>query len=76
MHAQRLGSAIAASGLGLVYGGAHVGLMGAVADAVLDGGGEVVGVITERLVRRRDRPPPRDNARGRRHDARPQGAHG
>ena len=42
-HAQRLGSAIARRGLGLVYGGGHVGLMGAVADAVLEQGGEVVG---------------------------------
>ncbi|MET0326404.1 MAG: TIGR00730 family Rossman fold protein [Ilumatobacteraceae bacterium] len=50
-HAQRLGSAIARRGLGLVYGGGHVGLMGAVADAVLAQGGEVIGVITERLVR-------------------------
>ena len=40
-----------AAGIGLVYGGGHVGLMGAVADAVLDGGGEVIGVITEHLVR-------------------------
>jgi uncharacterized protein (TIGR00730 family) len=49
-HAQRLGTAIAGRGFGLVYGGGHVGLMGAVADAVLAGGGEVVGVITEHLV--------------------------
>ena len=49
-HAQQLGSAIAGRDLGVVYGGGHVGLMGAVADAVLDGGGEVVGVITEHLV--------------------------
>jgi uncharacterized protein (TIGR00730 family) len=49
-QAQRLGEAIAAGSFGLVYGGGHVGLMGAVADAVLAGGGEVVGVITEHLV--------------------------
>jgi uncharacterized protein (TIGR00730 family) len=49
-HARRLGTAMAGQGLGLVYGGGHVGLMGAVADAVLEGGGEVVGVITEHLV--------------------------
>ena len=36
--------------LGLIYGGAHVGLMGAVADAVLAGGGHVVGVIPQVLV--------------------------
>jgi hypothetical protein len=43
--ARELGSAIAAAGLGLVYGGANVGLMGAVADAALAGGAEVVGVL-------------------------------
>ena len=36
--------------LGLIYGGAHVGLMGAVADAVLARGGHVVGVIPQVLV--------------------------
>jgi len=40
-----LGKAIAAAGLGLVYGGASVGLMGAVADAALKGGAKVVGVL-------------------------------
>lgn len=40
-----LGKVLADEGVGLVYGGAHVGLMGAVADAVLDAGGEVLGVI-------------------------------
>ena len=43
--ADRLGELLAAEGLGLVYGGARVGLMGMVADAVLRGGGEVLGVI-------------------------------
>ena len=38
------------SGLRLVYGGASVGLMGVLADTVLDGGGEVVGVIPQHLV--------------------------
>ena len=41
-----------AQGLGLVYGGASVGLMGAVADAALAAGGEVVGVIPQALVDR------------------------
>lgn len=41
-----------ARGFGLVYGGAHVGLMGAVADATLAAGGEVIGVIPEALVTR------------------------
>jgi len=50
--ARRLGSLIAGRGLGLVYGGATVGLMGAVADAVLAGGGHVTGVIPSRLVER------------------------
>jgi uncharacterized protein (TIGR00730 family) len=48
--AERLGTAMARRGVGLVYGGGHVGLMGAVADAVLAEGGEVIGVITEHLV--------------------------
>ncbi len=49
--ARQLGAAMARRGIGLVYGGGRVGLMGAVADAVLDGGGEVTGVIPEHLVR-------------------------
>jgi uncharacterized protein (TIGR00730 family) len=48
-EAVALGEAIAAAGLGLVYGGASVGLMGAVADAALEGGAEVVGVLPEML---------------------------
>jgi uncharacterized protein (TIGR00730 family) len=48
-EAQSLGAAIARAGLGLVYGGANVGLMGAVADAALAGGAEVVGVLPEVL---------------------------
>jgi uncharacterized protein (TIGR00730 family) len=48
--ARRLGTTLAERGIGLVYGGAHVGLMGTVADAVIAGGGEVVGVITSRLT--------------------------
>lgn len=44
-----LGSAIARRGLGLVYGGASIGVMGAVADAVLAGGSRVIGVIPQRL---------------------------
>jgi len=49
--AQQLGSALAHRGIGLVYGGGHVGLMGMIADAALAADGEVIGVITERLVR-------------------------
>jgi uncharacterized protein (TIGR00730 family) len=44
-EATELGSAIAAAGLGLVYGGASGGLMGAVANAALAHGGEVIGVL-------------------------------
>ncbi len=44
-EARALGSAIAKAGMGLVYGGATVGLMGAVADAALAGGAEVIGVL-------------------------------
>jgi uncharacterized protein (TIGR00730 family) len=44
-EAQALGAAIAAAGLGVVYGGASVGLMGAMADAALAGGAEVIGVL-------------------------------
>lgn len=50
--AQSLGRALTDRRIGLVYGGAHVGLMGAVADAVLSGGGEVIGVIPRALVER------------------------
>jgi uncharacterized protein (TIGR00730 family) len=48
--ARRLGRALARLGLGLVYGGGRVGLMGIVADAVLEGGGPVIGVIPEALA--------------------------
>ena len=48
--AEELGRALAASGIGLIYGGAKVGLMGAVADATLAAGGYVVGVIPHVLV--------------------------
>ena len=45
-----LGKTLAKEGLALVYGGGNVGLMGIVADAVLEAGGEVIGVIPEQLV--------------------------
>lgn len=51
-EAVRLGSALAARGIGLVYGGGKVGLMGVLADSVLAGGGRVVGVIPQMLVDR------------------------
>ncbi len=45
-----LGRILAARGIRVVYGGAHVGLMGALADAVLAAGGEIIGVIPGLLV--------------------------
>ena len=48
--AERLGRALAAQNVGLIYGGAKVGLMQAVADSCLAAGGRVVGVIPEVLV--------------------------
>jgi uncharacterized protein (TIGR00730 family) len=45
-----LGRTLAARGIRVVYGGAHVGLMGALADAVLAAGGEIIGVIPGLLV--------------------------
>lgn len=50
--ARTLGAQLVARECTLVYGGANVGLMGALADAVLEGGGEVIGVIPEGLVAR------------------------
>ncbi|MEJ7799374.1 MAG: TIGR00730 family Rossman fold protein [Ilumatobacter sp.] len=50
--ASELGSTLARRGLGLVYGGGRVGLMGVVADAALGAGGEVVGFIPQSLVDR------------------------
>ena len=50
--ARALGRAMAGRGIGLVYGGGKVGLMGEVADAVLAENGSVVGVITNELVKR------------------------
>ena len=50
--AQELGRVLASRGLGVVYGGASVGVMGAVADGALAAGGEVIGVIPQSLVER------------------------
>jgi uncharacterized protein (TIGR00730 family) len=50
--AEGLGKALAEEGIGLVYGGGGIGLMGALADAVLAAGGEVIGVIPDSLMRR------------------------
>ena len=48
--AEELGSVLATRNMGLVYGGARVGLMGVVADAVLALGGQATGVIPAALV--------------------------
>ncbi len=48
--ARHLGALLARNGVGLVYGGGRVGLMGALADAALAAGGEVIGVIPRFLL--------------------------
>jgi uncharacterized protein (TIGR00730 family) len=50
--AKELGRNIAVAGMGLVYGGATVGLMGVLADAALEGGAEVIGVMPDVLMDR------------------------
>jgi uncharacterized protein (TIGR00730 family) len=50
--ARALGHALAQRGTELIYGGAQVGLMGHVANAVLERGGRVIGVIPQMLVRK------------------------
>ena len=51
-HANNLGEALAEKSIGLVYGGASIGLMGTLANAVLEKGGRVTGVIPESLEKR------------------------
>jgi uncharacterized protein (TIGR00730 family) len=48
--ARAVGKALAERGIGVVYGGGRLGLMGAVADSALAAGGEVIGIIPEALV--------------------------
>lgn len=50
--ARAMGDQMVQSGIGLVFGGGKVGLMGTIADTVLAGGGEVIGVIPEKLEER------------------------
>ena len=50
--ARRMGEALARRGIGLVYGGGGIGLMGVLADAALSAGGDVIGVIPQALVAR------------------------
>ncbi len=49
--AREVGSTLAQQGIGVVYGGGRLGLMGAIASSALEAGGEVIGVIPEALVR-------------------------
>ena len=51
LAARQTGNILAESGFGLVYGGGKTGLMGDVADGVLEAGGEVIGVIVESMMR-------------------------
>lgn len=50
LHARQLGQLMAKHGIQLVYGGGNKGLMGAVANSVMDNGGAAIGVIPERLA--------------------------
>jgi uncharacterized protein (TIGR00730 family) len=50
--ATRLGEMLGAARVSVIYGGGHVGLMGAVADAAMAAGGEVIGLIPTRLLER------------------------
>ena len=49
-HAKELGNLLAKKNITLIYGGGGTGIMGAVADAMLESGGKVIGVITKKLV--------------------------
>jgi len=50
--AREVGESLARRGIGIVYGGGRLGLMGAIADAALAAGGEVIGVIPDAMVSR------------------------
>ena len=50
--AEQLGAELTSRKIGLVYGGGNVGLMGAIADSVVEAGGEAIGVIPEHLMTR------------------------
>ena len=50
--ARELGALLAAEGIELVYGGASVGIMGELADAVQEGGGHVTGIIPQQLIQK------------------------
>ncbi|MCG8614702.1 MAG: TIGR00730 family Rossman fold protein [Desulfobacterales bacterium] len=50
--ARELGAAMLEKDIGLVYGGAQIGIMGEIADTVVDGGGEVIGIMPKSLADR------------------------
>ncbi len=52
LAARQLAKAMASKGIGLVYGGASVGIMGKIADSVLEEGGNVIGIIPKGLFRK------------------------
>jgi uncharacterized protein (TIGR00730 family) len=49
-HAKELGKLLAKNNITLIYGGGSTGIMGAVADAMMENGGKVIGIITKKLV--------------------------
>ena len=49
-HAKELGKLLAKKNITLIYGGGSTGIMGAVADAMMESGGKVIGIITKKLV--------------------------
>ena len=49
-HAKELGKLLAKKNITLIYGGGSTGIMGAVADAMMEGNGKVIGIITKKLV--------------------------
>ena len=49
-HAKELGKLLAKKNITLIYGGGSTGIMGAAADAMLENGGKVIGIITKKLV--------------------------
>ncbi|WP_314733349.1 TIGR00730 family Rossman fold protein [Anaerobacillus sp. CMMVII] len=48
---RKLGKTLASEGIELIYGGAQVGCMGAIADAVIENGGKAIGIIPKKLMR-------------------------
>ena len=49
-HAKELGKLLAKNNITLIYGGGSTGIMGVVADAMMENGGKVIGIITKKLV--------------------------